>query len=74
MQLLRRALARQLARDARALGVSLEIGVTVGADHEHRSAREIARQELEQAQTRRIGPVQVVENQQHRLLVRCSLE
>ena len=65
-QALEAGLARQFAQGRRQRMLARQLDVAVGDEHQHPARREARRQEFQQAQRRRVGPVQVVEHQQQR--------
>ena len=67
-------LAGELGERLRERVPARELHVAVGADEEQAHARELARDELEQAQRSLVGPVQVVEHEHERLRPRGALQ
>ena len=59
------ALAADLREPRRGVG-ELRVDVAVGADHEQAAAHEIARDDLQQLQRRRVGRVEIVEHDRER--------
>lgn len=62
--------AREAAEGGREIGARVRLGVAVRGDRQQRDVRQRARDELQREQRRGVGPVQVVEHDDERTLLR----